>query len=65
MNEPSIGSRYLGAKDRMRREIQSLDASQLSGTTVEEWTEYFVNQSRVHPIQCDLGPPSRRVMPKK
>lgn len=57
MNIPSVSNHYRGAHERIIKEVQELNASQLEGTTVDEWIGYFLKKYSIPPIVLGKAPP--------
>jgi len=57
MNGISISSYYQAVRERIRQDIVALEASQLEGTVVEEWIDFFMTKYAFVPIELKQEPP--------
>lgn len=57
MNGISVSQYYRAVNQQIRQEVVELDATQLEGTSVDQWIEYFMRQRSLYPIILKSVPP--------
>ena len=57
MNGTSVSQYYLAVNQQIILEVGKLDTTQLEGTTVDHWIEYFMKKYSLYPIILKSAPP--------